>query len=86
MPHEETSAAVASILSNFAKSYTPLDEHSFPAHVIANGVKSAKISLPGEDTVGEADTGARADGAGVADTAARGQGCNWHQLPTHHSQ
>ena len=51
MPHEETSAAVASILSNFAKSYAPLDEHSFPAHVIANGAKGTKILLPGEDTV-----------------------------------
>lgn len=51
MPHEETSAAVASILSNFAKQYTPLDEHSFPAKVIANGTKNRQITLPGEDTV-----------------------------------
>ncbi|EMC98791.1 hypothetical protein BAUCODRAFT_65834 [Baudoinia panamericana UAMH 10762] len=51
MLHEDTSAAVASILSNFAKPYAPTDEHSFPAHVIANGVKSTKITLPGDDTV-----------------------------------
>lgn len=51
MPHEETSAAVASILSNLAKQHTPQEETSFPASVIANGIKSTKISLPGEDTV-----------------------------------
>jgi osomolarity two-component system, sensor histidine kinase NIK1 len=51
MPNEETSAAVASVLSNLAKSYAPLDEHSFPAHVIANGAKTTKITLPGEDSV-----------------------------------
>ena len=51
MPHEETSAAVASILCNFAKQYTPLEDDSFPASVIANGIKSTKISLPGENTV-----------------------------------
>lgn len=51
MPHEETSAAVARILSNLAKPYTPLDEQSFPASVIANGAKATKISLPGDETV-----------------------------------
>ena len=51
MPHEETSAAVASILSNLAKQYTPLDDHSFPPSIIANGIKNTKISLPGENTV-----------------------------------
>ncbi|GIZ42568.1 hypothetical protein CKM354_000583000 [Cercospora kikuchii] len=51
MPHEETSAAVASILSNFAKQYTPLDAESFPASAIANGIKSNKITLPGDDTI-----------------------------------
>jgi osomolarity two-component system sensor histidine kinase NIK1 len=51
MPHEETSAAVASILANLAKPYTPLEDHSFPASAIANGIKSARISLPGENTV-----------------------------------
>jgi len=51
MPHEETSAAVASILSSFAKQYTQQDELSFPASVLVNGVKSSRISLPGEDTV-----------------------------------
>ncbi|KAI7511590.1 hypothetical protein KC331_g22627, partial [Hortaea werneckii] len=51
MPHEETSAAVASILSNFAKQYPPVDEHSFPAGAAANGVKNRQITLPGDDTV-----------------------------------
>jgi osomolarity two-component system, sensor histidine kinase NIK1 len=49
--HVETSAALASILSNFAKQYAPLEEASFPGSAIANGIKSSKISLPGEDTV-----------------------------------
>ncbi|KAK3713396.1 histidine kinase osmosensor [Vermiconidia calcicola] len=51
MPHEQTSAAVASILSTFAKQYTPLDDHSFPATDLSNGIKSPQVSLPGEDTV-----------------------------------
>ncbi|KAK3669139.1 histidine kinase osmosensor, partial [Recurvomyces mirabilis] len=51
MRNEETFAAVASLLSNLAKSRTPANEHSFPAHAIANGVKSPKISLPGENSV-----------------------------------
>lgn len=51
MPHEETSAAVASILSNFAKQYPIADDSSFPATAIANGIKNTKIALPGEDTV-----------------------------------
>lgn len=51
MPHEETSAAVASILSSFAKQHKSLDDLSFSEHAIANGVKSAKVSLPGDDTV-----------------------------------
>ena len=51
MPHEDTSAAVASILSNLAKQYTPLDEDSFRESAIANGIKSPRISLPGENTI-----------------------------------
>jgi len=51
MPGEETSAAVAAILSNLAKSCVAPDDHSFSAHSAANGVKNAKIALPGEDTV-----------------------------------
>ena len=51
MPHEETSAAVAIILSNLAKQYTPLEDHSFPTSAIANGIKSSRISLPGAETV-----------------------------------
>jgi osomolarity two-component system sensor histidine kinase NIK1 len=51
MPHEETSAAVASILSNFAKRYTTLEEPSFAGRALVNGIKGPRISLPGEDTV-----------------------------------
>lgn len=51
MPHEETSAAVASILSNFAKPYQPHESDSFPASAIANGIKANRITLPGDDTV-----------------------------------
>lgn len=51
MPHEETSAAVASILSSFAAQYVPLDPDSFPAGALTNGIKANKIHLPGEDTV-----------------------------------
>ncbi|GAB7364710.1 hypothetical protein MBLNU230_g5510t1 [Neophaeotheca triangularis] len=51
MPHEQTSAAVASVLSNFAKQYAPLNEQSFPAEAISNGIKHHQISLPGDDTV-----------------------------------
>lgn len=51
MPHEETSAAIAGILSNFAKQYTPLEDRSFSSKVIANGIKSSKITLPGPDTI-----------------------------------
>lgn len=51
MIHEETSAAVASILSNLAKQYPPLDDHSFPASAITNGTKGHRIALPGEETV-----------------------------------
>nr|POF02390.1 histidine protein kinase nik1 [Quercus suber] len=50
MPYEETSAAVASILSSFAKS-RPLQDHYFPATTIPHGVKSNSITLPGDDTV-----------------------------------
>lgn len=51
MPHEETSAAVAGILSNFAKQYQALEPDSFPASAIANGIKANRITLPGDDTV-----------------------------------
>jgi len=51
MPHEETSAAVASILSGFAKQYNPLSEHAFPPNAIANGFAQEHITLPGDDTV-----------------------------------
>lgn len=50
MPHEDTSAAVASILSTFAKQYGPLEDS--PLGVVGiNGIKGARISLPGDDTV-----------------------------------
>lgn len=51
MPNEETSAAVARILSNFAKQYTPLSEGSFPTSAISNGLKATRITLPGDETV-----------------------------------
>ncbi|KAK5708488.1 histidine kinase osmosensor [Elasticomyces elasticus] len=59
MSTHEMSAALAGILSNFAKSHAlPTNNNpdsdnysSFPAHVIANGVKRVKITLPGEETV-----------------------------------
>ncbi|KAK5730665.1 histidine kinase osmosensor [Elasticomyces elasticus] len=57
MSTHEMSAALAGILSNFAKSHAlpttnnDNDHSSFPAHVIANGVKRVKITLPGEETV-----------------------------------
>jgi len=51
MPHEQTSAAVASILANFAKQYNPLEPDSFPASAIVNGISHSKIILPGDDTV-----------------------------------
>jgi osomolarity two-component system sensor histidine kinase NIK1 len=50
MPHEDTSAAVARVLSSFAKQVPPLNEHSFPASAIGNAY-SANISLPGADSV-----------------------------------
>ncbi|KAK4542777.1 hypothetical protein LTR36_006153 [Oleoguttula mirabilis] len=51
MPGHETSAAVAGILSTFAKQHPAFDEPAFPPPAGANGVKNAKITLPGEDTV-----------------------------------
>lgn len=42
---------MASILSNFAKQYIPLEPDSFPAGAIVNGLKSNRINLPGDDTV-----------------------------------
>nr|OQO26823.1 hypothetical protein B0A51_06484 [Rachicladosporium sp. CCFEE 5018] len=51
MPHEETTAAVASILSTFAKQHFPGNEHSSPTSVTANGIRSTQIVLPGRDTV-----------------------------------
>jgi osomolarity two-component system sensor histidine kinase NIK1 len=51
MPNEETSAAVARILSHFAKQYNPLSDGSFPASAIANGLQSTRITLPGDETV-----------------------------------
>lgn len=50
MSHE-TSAAVASILSSFAKQYSPLESDTFPALASANGTKNNKVTLPGADTV-----------------------------------
>ncbi|KAK5130875.1 hypothetical protein LTR08_001596 [Meristemomyces frigidus] len=51
MPHQDMTAAVASVLSHFAKQHVPADETSFRASVAVNGAKSMNIALPGEDTV-----------------------------------
>lgn len=51
MPHEETSAAVAGILSHLAKQYDPTEGGSYAASAISNGSSGSFISLPGEDTV-----------------------------------
>lgn len=51
MPHQETSAAVARILSNLAKQHHAAEPDSFPASVIANGINANKITLPGEDSL-----------------------------------
>jgi osomolarity two-component system sensor histidine kinase NIK1 len=51
MPNEETSAAVARILSGFAKQFTPLSDGSFPTSAVPNGLYPARITLPGDETV-----------------------------------
>ena len=51
MIHEETSAAVASILSTLAKHYPPLDDAAYPAAALTNGTKAHRVALPGEETV-----------------------------------
>lgn len=51
MPQPETSAAVARIISNFAKQYPALEADSFPATAISNGLKKHQITLPGDDTI-----------------------------------
>jgi osomolarity two-component system sensor histidine kinase NIK1 len=51
MQQPETSAALARILSNFAKHSSHLDAASFPSSAAANGLKSHQITLPGDDTI-----------------------------------
>ncbi|TKA62989.1 Histidine protein kinase NIK1, partial [Cryomyces minteri] len=50
MPHEETSVALAAVLSNLAKQYSPLSEESFTGQIAANGMKANRVQLPGADT------------------------------------
>jgi osomolarity two-component system, sensor histidine kinase NIK1 len=50
MPHEDTSAAVASVLSSLAKQYGPLEDAHLGGAGI-NGIREARISLPGDETV-----------------------------------
>jgi osomolarity two-component system sensor histidine kinase NIK1 len=54
MPSNETSAALAAILSNIAKQYDPRSDQSFPGQVAVNGVPQ-KSFLPGPDSA-EKDT------------------------------
>ncbi|KAK4962200.1 histidine kinase osmosensor, partial [Elasticomyces elasticus] len=49
MLHEETSAAIAGVLSNLAKQYSPLEDYAFPSRGAVNGIKA--VSLPGPDTI-----------------------------------
>ena len=49
---EETSTALAGILTNFAKQYAPSNEASFPASSITNDHKPTNITLPGDKTLG----------------------------------
>ncbi|KAF2483756.1 hypothetical protein BDY17DRAFT_298033 [Neohortaea acidophila] len=51
MPHEETSAAVASILANLAKHPAIQEPGSFPPSALANGIPTTQVLLPGEETV-----------------------------------
>ncbi|KAF2839348.1 two-component histidine kinase [Patellaria atrata CBS 101060] len=51
MLNEETSAAVAGIISNLAKQYDPVTDSSFPGQIAVNGTKGAHIHLPGPDTI-----------------------------------
>ncbi|KAK5241178.1 histidine kinase osmosensor, partial [Cryomyces antarcticus] len=50
MPHEETSVALAAVLSNLAKQYSPLADETFTGQIAANETKANRIQLPGADT------------------------------------
>lgn len=50
MPNDETSAALAGILSTIAKQDDSRAEKTFYAQITANGTKHAELSLPGPDT------------------------------------
>lgn len=51
MTHESTAAALAQILSGFAKTQLPINESGNQSLTLANGTKSiATIALPGADT------------------------------------
>lgn len=49
---DETSTALARILTNFAKQNAPSNEASFPASTITNDHKPTNITLPGDKTLG----------------------------------
>lgn len=50
MPSNETSAALAAIISNIAKQYDPRMDKSFPGQMAANGGPPLHSFLPGPDT------------------------------------
>jgi osomolarity two-component system sensor histidine kinase NIK1 len=50
MPTNETTAALAGILSNIAKHYDPRNDKSFPGQVAVNGTPAGKPFLPGPDS------------------------------------
>lgn len=50
MSHEETYAALASVLSNLGKQYNPLEGDSFSSRIAANGIKANNFALPGPDS------------------------------------
>lgn len=52
---EDTSAALADILSNLAKSHDPRSDTSFQGRIVANGSKATQIRLPGQDSATKRD-------------------------------
>lgn len=50
MQHDDTSAALADIISNLAKQHDPVVDSPFPGQITVNGSKFNNISLPGPDS------------------------------------
>ena len=50
MPGSETTAALAAIISNIAKSHDPRQSASFKAQIAVNGSPLPQPLLPGEDS------------------------------------